>query len=64
MLIGVAGGLMFSGLLLGGLTGSLGLLLAFCAAGLLLAGIGEAVQAHKEREQVRRKLSCYPPYRY
>lgn len=64
MIIGIAGGLFFGGMLLGAITGSLGLMLGCCAAGLIVAGAAEAAQKRRERDEARLRLGAYPPYGY
>lgn len=64
MLLGICGGLMFGGMMVGAITGSVELLLIYAGAGAALAGVAELARAAKEREAARRKLNVYPAYRY
>lgn len=59
----IGGGLMFSGLLVGALSGSIILYLGFVGVGLVLVGCQYARQRYQNhKEQVWRKN--YPSYRY
>lgn len=59
----IGGGFMFSGLLLGALTGSIALYLGVIGFGLVLMGCQYAQERYKERQaQAWRKE--YPSYRY
>lgn len=64
MVMGIALGLLFAGLFLGALSGSLVILLLFAAAGLLIAFIPELVKSQYDRISQNYKLKQYPPYGY
>ncbi len=64
MVLGVAMGIFFAGLLLGAITGSVWVLISCAAAGLLIAGIAEAATSYKEQAAASRRLAQYPPYGY
>lgn len=64
MTIGIALGLLFAGLFLGALSGSLVILLLFSAAGLLIAFIPELVKIQYDRASQNYKLKQFPPYGY
>ena len=64
MMLGIAGGIMFAGLLFGALTGSVWVLISCAAAGLLIAGVTEAATSYKEQAAASRRLAQYPPYGY
>lgn len=64
MVLGIAGGIMTAGLIIGGFSGSIWILLICVAAGLLIAGAGEAATQYKQQVSANRGLSQYPPYGY
>ena len=64
MVLGITGGIMFAGLLLGAITGSIWILISCVAAGLLIAGIAEAATSYKKRAAASSQLAQYPPYGY
>lgn len=59
-MIGVIGGLFMAGLLAGGITGSIWVLLVFVAAGTVVAGSWKLVKLSKLDNQ----LAKYPSYKY
>lgn len=64
MVIGMALGLLFAGLFVGALSGSILLLILFSAAGLLIAIIPELVKSQFDRTIHNYKLKQFPPYGY
>lgn len=64
MIMGIALGLLFAGLFMGALSGSIMILILFAAAGLLIAVIPELVKAQYDRATRNFKLKQFPPYGY
>lgn len=64
MMIGIAGGLVMSGLVVGAITGSIVLMLVPAAAGILIAGIWDNIKKAQDRTAASWTLKQYPPYGY
>lgn len=63
MIRGIVGGIMFTGLFFGAITGAVWILVSCAAAGLLIAGAAEAATSYKKQAATKR-LNHYPPYGY
>lgn len=64
MAVGIAGGLVMSGLITGAITGSIIIMLIPIVAGLLIAGIWNSIQHAQDRTAASWALKQYPPYGY
>lgn len=63
-LMGVAGGLMLSGLAFGGILGNMWIVAIAAAAGLIIAGAGSCYQKAQAEAAAHKRLSQYPSYKY
>ena len=63
MVLSIAGGIMFAGLLLSALTGVIWFCIGCTAAGILIAGAASAA-SYKGRAASHNRLAQYPPYGY
>lgn len=63
-LIGIAGGLMLSGLAFGGILGNIWIVAITTAAGFIIAGAGSCYQKAQAEAAEHERLSQYPSYKY
>lgn len=63
-LVGIAGGLMLSGLVFGGMLGNMWIVAIAAAAGFIIAGAGSWYQKAQAEAAKRARLSRYPSYKY
>lgn len=63
-LMGIAGGLMLSGLVLGGILGNLWIATIATASGLIIAKAGSCYQKAQAEATEYKRLSQYPSYKY
>lgn len=63
-LMGIAGGLMLSGLAFGGLLGNMWIAAIAAIAGLIIAEAGSCYQKAQAETAEHKRLSQYPSYKY